>query len=112
MKENTLKEFKSRAKNFADLYDHLVELWNGKLKHGNNATYPVTIIICVILRNIAFDGSNCADYSHEKAISDINKNIEALRRINKYEGKVYMTHYAYNEIYSLFSGLLMSEDFE
>src|SRR5690554_3893975 len=95
MSPQTLKEFKTHAKKLSDLYEVLVKEWNGDLKNGNNATYPVTIIISVILRNIVFDSS--ID-DHDEAVNKVRNSIETLRKINEYENGSYMSHFPYNEI--------------
>ena len=112
MKADTLKQFKQRARQFCNLYEELVILWNGSLQNGNNATYPVTVLVEVIVYNIAYDASDCVGYSHEKAVEDVKKNLKALHKINEYEHRCYMTHYPYNELSLLFDGMNMSEDFE
>lgn len=110
MTPKSLQEFKTHARKFANLYDILIESWNGKLEHGNNATYPVTIVVGVLVSNIAFNGSNCVGYSHEKAVQELESNLKTLEAVNNYENKLYMVNYAYNELYNLYEGLRMSED--
>lgn len=112
MNAKTLKEFKKRAGEFYKLYESLIALWNGDLKHGDSAIYPVTVLVGVILHNIAFDASDCSGYSHEQAVKQVRKNIKTLENINEYENKMYMTHYPWTEMDTLFSGLEMSEDYE
>lgn len=112
MKPETLKQFKQQARKLSNLYEKLEEHWNGELKHGNNATYPVTVLVNVLLKNIAFDGSDCVGYNHEKEVKSVEKQIQILREINEYENKCYMTHYPYSEVSSLYHGLNMFEDDE
>lgn len=112
MKAKTLKEFKVKVREFEVLYDSLITLWNGKLKNGNNATYPYTVIIGVIIHNIGFDNSDCIGYSHDEEINKIEDNIKVLDQIDIYEDRQQMTHYPYDEIQSLYTGMSISEDFE
>lgn len=105
MSPQTLKEFKKEAARFSKLYDKLVTNWNGELLYGNDATFPVTIIVQVLVHNIAFDGSDCVDYDHEKAVMKVVENIETLKEINIYEHKLYMVHYAFDTISCLWDGM-------
>lgn len=111
MSPKTLKEFKQEIAKFSKLYDKLVTHWNGELVHGNDATFPVTIIVQVLVHNIAFDASDCAGYSHEKAVMKVVENIEMLKEINIYEDKTYMVDYAYKTISCLWDGMFFSEDY-
>ena len=111
MKPETLREFKNRVNEFRKVYDKLVDLWNGELEHGNNATFPSTVIVSVMLQNIAFDSSDCLGYTHQKEVSKIVEHLEALNALNNYENGCYMTHYPYTKLSSLWTGLDTVENF-
>lgn len=110
MKQETLKQIKQELSKVAKIYQKLVINWNGELKHGDNATYPITIIVDVLLHNMAFDGSDCHGYNSSKAISDLYSNLEMLKELNEYTDKCYMTHFAFTEARDIIDGLVMSED--
>ena len=108
MKPETLKLFKESIGELYKLYDSLITLWNGE--YENDAPYPVTIIIKVILYNIAFYNSDCVGYSHERELIKVENNIKNLRAIDEYKNQMYMTHFPFLEVDNLYSGLTMSED--
>ena len=110
MKLETLREFKKRVNEFSKVYDKLVALWNGNLQHGNNATFPVTVIVSVMLRNIAHDASDYTGYDHQREVSEIIEQLEALNALDNYENGCYMVHYPYTELSNLWIGLEMAED--
>lgn len=112
MKPETLLSIKKQVGKFAKLYDILNEMWNGKLEHGDSATYPETVQVGVILHNIAHNSTNCVGYSHEQAVKDLENYIAVLKAINLYHNKMYMIHYAWNEVEYIYIGETMSEDFE
>lgn len=107
MKPETLLAIKRDIRKFSGLYDVLVDVWNGKLAHGNNATYPHTIQIGVILKNLSFISS---EMGHEKELEEFLSLLNALREINEYHGRTYMTHYAWSEVYFIYIGHNMLED--
>ena len=111
MKPETLKEFKKRVNEFRKVYDKLVTLWNGELERGNNAIFPSTAIVSVMLQNIAHDSSNCLGYDHQREVNKIVDNLETLNALNNYENGCYMTHYPYTELSRLWTGLDMAEDY-
>ena len=110
MKPETLREFKKRVNKFRKVYNKLVALWNGNLQHGNNATFPATVIVSVILRNMAHDASDCRGYDHQREVNKIIEHLEALNALNNYENGCYMTHYPYTELSNLWIGLDMAEN--
>ena len=113
MKPETLKEFKKRVNEFRKVYDKLVALWNGNLQYGNNdnATFPATVIVSVMLHNMAHDASDCREYDHQREVSKIIEHLEALNALNNYENGCYMTHYPYTELSNLWIRLDMAEDY-
>lgn len=112
MKPETLLAIKQQVSKFSKLYDILIEMWNGKLEHGNRATYPETIQIGVILGNIAFNPINCHGYSHKEEVKKVRNLVSVLESINRYHNECYMTHYAYNEVKCIYDGETMSEDYD
>ena len=111
MKPETLKEFKKRVNEFRKVYDKLVTLWNGELEHGNNATFPSTVIVSAMLHNMAHDSSDCLGYDHQREVNKIVDSLEALNALNNYDNGCYMTHYPHTELSSLWIGLDMAEDY-
>lgn len=111
MKPETLREFKKRVNEFRKVYDKLVDLWNGELEHGNNATFPATVVVSVMLHNMAHDSSDCRGYDHQREVNKIMESLEALRALNNYEKGCYMTHYPYTELNNLWTELDMTEDY-
>lgn len=110
MKPETLKEFKQRARKFANLYQILVEHWNDQLGTGCSVSFPVTVLINVLVSNIAFDASDTHNYDHHKAVDEVKDILKVLKAIDEYENS-YMTHYPYMELSLLYEGLCHSEDF-
>lgn len=110
MKQETLLSIKKEIRKFSNLYEKLIKMWNGELPHGDNATHPETIQIGVILHNMAFNASDCMGYNHEEAVAKFEELMDVLRAINEYHGKCYMTHYAWNEVSSIYEGETMEED--
>lgn len=56
--------------------------------------------------------TECVGYNHEKDVADFRKNLETLREINEYENKCYMSHYAWNEVDSIYMSELQMEDMD
>lgn len=112
MTPKTLKEIKQSIAKLAKVYEILVDTWNGQLEHGDKATYPVMIWVNVILHNLAFDGSKCVGYSHEKAVNDLEIHIKALKALNEYEHQCYITHFPCNEVVLIYEGETMSESYQ
>lgn len=110
MHPKTLLAIKTEIGKFHKLYEKLVDLWNGEAPYDNGATYPVTVLVNVIVHNMAFISTNCHGYNHKKDVEELRKNLEMLRLINEYENKCYMTHYAYNEVNNIYEGNLHMED--
>ena len=110
MKQETLKQIKQELFKVAKIYQKLVTNWNGELKHGDNATYPITIIVEVLLHNMAHDGSDCVGYNASKEEVELYSNLEMIRELNEYNDKCYMTHFAFTEARDIIDGLVMSED--
>ena len=111
MKPETLREFKKRVNEFRKVYDKLVNLWNGNLPNGDNAIFPVTVIVSVMLHNMAHDAIDCEGYDHLKEVNKMVYHLEVLNALNNYEGGCYMTNYAYTELNNLWIGLDMAEDY-
>ena len=111
MKPETLKEFKKRVNEFRKVYDKLVTLWNGDIKNGDNAIFPATVIVSVLLHNMAHDSSDCLGYDHQREVNKIVDSLEALNALNNYDNGCYMTHYPYTELSNLWIGLDVAEDY-
>ena len=111
MKQETLLSIKKEIRKFSNLYEKLIKMWNGELVHGDNATHPETIQIGVILHNMAFDASDCFGYNHEVELAKFEGLMDVLKAINDYHGKCYMTHYAWNEVCSIYEGETTGEDY-
>jgi hypothetical protein len=109
MKPETLLSIKKDIQKFAKLYEILEHHWNGDLIHGNGATYPETIQVGVLLQNMGFISTNCANYSHEEDEKQLIHLIDVLKAINEYHDKCYMIHYAWNEVDCIYNGSVMSE---
>lgn len=110
MQKNTLKELKKELVNLYRIYKKLVINWNGSLIHGNNSTYPITIIVEVLLNNLCFDSSDSFNYNLDTSISKLYSDLEMLKELNDYNNKGYMTHFPYTECKSIIDGYVMSED--
>lgn len=111
MKPETLKEFKQRARKFANLYQILDNHWNGQLERDCSVSFPVTVLINILVSNIAFDASDTHNYDHHKAVDEVKDILKVLKAIDEYENYIYMTHYPYMELSLLYEGLCHSEDF-
>lgn len=107
MNSTNLKNLKKKISKLSNIYNILVDEWNGPLKDGNNAIYPVTVIIGVLLHNMAFDGSDCVNYSHDKAVEDLHKSYNTLKALNDFHEKTYMVHYPFTEVSFLIEGVEM-----
>ena len=112
MKQETLKQIKQELFKVSELYQKLVTNWNGDLKHGNDATYPITIIVEVLLHNMAHDGSDCVGYNASKEEVELYSNLEMIKELNEYTDKCYMIHFAFTEARNIINGLTMLEDEE
>jgi len=110
MKQETLIQIKQQINKLYNMYVILTANWNGKLLHGNDATYPITIIVEVLLQNMAFDGSNCKDYSLQGAIDELYSKFNVLKELNEYNNKGYMTHFPFMECEAIIDGCVMSEE--
>jgi hypothetical protein len=109
MLAETLKEIKSQIRKVSAIYDVLVTEWNGELINGKNATYPITVIVSVLLQNMGFDATNCHNYSHENAVKELYSKMGVLKSLNEYTSGEYMTHFAFTEVDFIVSGFEMSE---
>lgn len=109
MKPETLKSIKADISKFYKLYEHLVANWNGNLSHGQQAIYPETVLISVLLQNMQFDGTDASGYSHEEECKKIMDIKSLIIKIDEYHNKCYMTHYAANEVEFIIDGHYMSE---
>lgn len=105
MKQETLLRIKQEITKLYRMYVILTANWN-----GNNATYPITIIVEVLLQNMAFDGSNCKDYSLQNAIDELYSKFDVLKELNEYNNKGYMTHFPFRECEAIIDGYVMSEE--
>jgi len=111
MKPSTLRTIKQQIRKVSNLYEILTDTWNGKLEHGNKATYPIMIWVKVILSNLAFDGSNCHGYDHDKAVKEMEMYIKTLKALDEYESECYITHFPYTQVNMIYEGEIMSEDY-
>lgn len=106
----TLAKIKKALTKFYKLYESLVKTWNGQLEHGNNATYPHTIIALVLLNNMAISTVKCVGYDHQVSEDNLYANLKQLELLNEYHDKNYMTHYAYAEAESIITGHYMMQN--
>jgi len=109
MEFKTLQHIKKELSRLSSIYGVLVDQWNGKLVHGNDATYPQTVIIQVILGNMASDTSDCANYNHTEEVEKLYKSLDTLKSLDQYSNKCYMTHFPYTEADMIILGNVMSE---
>jgi hypothetical protein len=93
-----LKELKQDIRRVSDVYDVIKEEWNKGSVNGRNTTYPIMVVVSVLLHNMAFDSSYAKDYNHEDELEDFFSKLNVLKEVNEYNNKCYITHFAYSEV--------------
>ncbi len=99
MTPQQLKSLKQDVKKLYKVYDNLAKYFDN----------PITTTISVLLQNLAFDGSDCQTYSHEKEVEKVNNILSLLRELKDYNS-FYLTEFAYTEVDMIFTGIFMSEN--
>ena len=110
MLEKTLEDIKVDLRKLHNIYEVLITEWNGELKHGNDAIYPITVTVGVLLGNMAHQSVNTVGYSHNKDMEKLARSLNTLQKLNEYNNKCYMTHFAYTEAEAIITGHIMSEE--
>lgn len=86
-----LKEFKKQAMRVYEMYEPLANYFDN----------PIVKVISVLLQNLSFDGSGCANYSHDKEVERVNEIRRLLNAIKEYNS-FYLTDLAFEEVDSIF----------
>jgi len=89
MTEITLRHIKEDIQRFLPVITGIANYFN---------TQPVYKLLEVLIQNVAFDGSNCQGYSHEKEVEKV-KEIEKLILNIKNYSMSYVEEYVYNELF-------------
>jgi len=100
-----IKAIKAKIRLFYQIYDILVKEWNSELVNGCNATYPETVVCSNLLQNMGFDSSNSQFYDKKSDEKDLQSKFEALKTLNIYNNKCFMTDFAFNEVESIMNNL-------
>ena len=98
MNATQLKEIKQSAATFYKMYESLTEYFK----------QPIVVTISVLLQNLAFDASDCKNYSHEAEVKKVYEILKLLEAIDKYNSW-YLTRLAYEEMDMLIAGTMMGE---
>jgi hypothetical protein len=112
MTPNTLMKTKQELAKLHRIYEILIEKWNGSTSHGRDAQYPETIIMSVLLQNMAFSGVGTEGYSHNEAVEELKQNLKVMNALNEYHNRGYMTHYVYTEASHIIVGMDMTEEID
>lgn len=101
MKAETAKAIHEQAKGLLPIVEQLSKVWSGQ---------PLIPMCGVLIQNLAFEGSDCINYSLEEdaqKIVDIHKAIELL---NKNSFRDTFIAWLWLEVDSIVTGNLMMED--
>ena len=84
-------EVLERTRKLYKVYESLGYVWNGDIKHGQNATFPIVVTVEVLLNNMCFAPS----------FEDYERLFKVLEQLNEYNSRGYMTHFVCTECYFL-----------
>lgn len=101
MKPETLSAIKCQLAKFYKVIDELTEYFDS----------PQYITIAVLLQNIAFNGSDCVDYDHNKEVQRLYKVQKLLKSIAQYNNS-YIENWVSEEVHTIIQGEMMSEMLE
>ena len=99
MKPIALKQFKERIRNLNKVLNKIIVVWDN----------PQYVVINVLLQNLCFDATDCANYSHEKAVVKCENIIEVLKEMNDFDGH-HLIKWIFEEVESSYIGYSFEEE--
>lgn len=93
-----LKKLKKGIRKVSNVYDAIAKEYNKGSVNGCNDIYPIMTIVGVLLHNMAFDSTDYKDYNHDSELQDFFSLLNLLEKVNEYNDKGYITHFAYSEV--------------
>lgn len=87
-----MKEFKTKVRAFLKVMRALTSVWDN----------PKHIIIEVLIQNLGFDASDCANYNEQKEALEVDSIIKALEELSTYDDSCYLSKYVYQEVSNLY----------
>ena len=102
MKPETLKEIKVRLEKLHKVVRSLSNYWE---------SFPMYTMISVLVQNVAYDASDCVNYSHIKEEKKLQTVLALLKQLADYD-KSYFQQWVYDEVSIIIQGETLSEDLD
>lgn len=103
MKQETATAIHEQVAKLLPIVRQLRKVWKGQ---------PLIAMCEVLVQNLAFDGSDCSNYSLESDVQKIKDIHRAIELLNKNSFRDTFIAWLWLEVDSIVTGYIMAEDFQ